>query len=698
MRDSRAGQSLWSIWEGEGYEPKTQAAYVFYTDAHVDIENEIVRRALASAIQREGLVFSLGNGYPNVYKWNNIVWKKVKTFLTDTDPSISKKFKCNTVWFDNTNFYNYEYVDCKNKWNTLEVYSSDTNPFDYLSGYYWLNNNKIYQLINGAWSLTNINTSDTRPINGLWYNKKDNTVYQYNILSWDPLPINIITFKYDVTIPDSWYWFDTINNQLFAWDELTSMWTNVNYTTSKTDPSISDVKTGNYWYRNNLMSYWDGSQWVDIDYFYSVNKPVLNTNDYWYNTIDKNYYQYDGTNWNLITGYTLPYDPAILQAGQYWFNTSTKTLYVWNGINWQSMMYSTTSLKPSNNDLWYDTSTNKLYEYQKKWIEIYPRATCELIDGNIKISSNTLGSSSSIIINEVNGTKYNLFDHTNPRGRYKLAVIGTDAVSEEPLYKQLGVGTDGSNDERRQLIDRILMMLGYPSIDIELDKSQLELCVELALAAFRKLSASAYERSVFFLTMMPDQQAYYMTDKKVGLNKIVEINAVYRRNNSALSTAFGNGIYSQQMLQWMYNPSMGMDLLSYYILSEYSELMEILFATRIVHRFNERTRRLDIYQNIGFEETVLVDCVIERTEQELITDRISSKWIFQWALAEAHVMLANIRGKYGSLPGAGGSVSLNAGEMQARADEMFERCRFEIDNFIANEPENIGFGSSIVIG
>jgi ABC-type transport system substrate-binding protein len=66
MRDSRAGQSLWSIWEGEGYEPKTDAAYVFYTDAHVDIENEVVRRALASAIQREGLVFSLGNGYGSI--------------------------------------------------------------------------------------------------------------------------------------------------------------------------------------------------------------------------------------------------------------------------------------------------------------------------------------------------------------------------------------------------------------------------------------------------------------------------------------------------------------------------------------------------------------------------------------------------------------------------------------------------------
>ena len=66
MRDSRAGQSLWSLWSGEGYEPTTPSEYIFYTDAHVDVENEVVRRALASAIQREGLVFSLGNGYGSI--------------------------------------------------------------------------------------------------------------------------------------------------------------------------------------------------------------------------------------------------------------------------------------------------------------------------------------------------------------------------------------------------------------------------------------------------------------------------------------------------------------------------------------------------------------------------------------------------------------------------------------------------------
>jgi hypothetical protein len=63
MRDSRKGECLWQEWTGEGFEPENQDSVVFFTDEHVDVEHEVVRRALASALQREGITASLGNGY-----------------------------------------------------------------------------------------------------------------------------------------------------------------------------------------------------------------------------------------------------------------------------------------------------------------------------------------------------------------------------------------------------------------------------------------------------------------------------------------------------------------------------------------------------------------------------------------------------------------------------------------------------------
>lgn len=59
MKDSRAGESLWSEWSGEGYLTEDSSALIFFTEGHVDVEHEVVRKALASAIQRDGSTDSL---------------------------------------------------------------------------------------------------------------------------------------------------------------------------------------------------------------------------------------------------------------------------------------------------------------------------------------------------------------------------------------------------------------------------------------------------------------------------------------------------------------------------------------------------------------------------------------------------------------------------------------------------------------
>jgi hypothetical protein len=63
MRDSRIGECLWSEWTGYAYSPSTNSDLIFYTEGHVDLENDIVRRALASSLQRDGSAISLGDGY-----------------------------------------------------------------------------------------------------------------------------------------------------------------------------------------------------------------------------------------------------------------------------------------------------------------------------------------------------------------------------------------------------------------------------------------------------------------------------------------------------------------------------------------------------------------------------------------------------------------------------------------------------------
>jgi hypothetical protein len=57
-KDSRIGESLWFIWDGP-----LEDSIIFYTEEHIDIEEDVVRKALASSIQREGISDSLSSGF-----------------------------------------------------------------------------------------------------------------------------------------------------------------------------------------------------------------------------------------------------------------------------------------------------------------------------------------------------------------------------------------------------------------------------------------------------------------------------------------------------------------------------------------------------------------------------------------------------------------------------------------------------------
>lgn len=63
MKDSRIGESLWSSWEGDGYVNYLGSPVVYYTEGHVDVDHELIKKALASLIQRDGIVYSLFEAY-----------------------------------------------------------------------------------------------------------------------------------------------------------------------------------------------------------------------------------------------------------------------------------------------------------------------------------------------------------------------------------------------------------------------------------------------------------------------------------------------------------------------------------------------------------------------------------------------------------------------------------------------------------
>jgi hypothetical protein len=63
MKDSRIGESLWLEWTGDSFGELSDLSTAYFTETYVDLENDVVKRALASALQRDGIAVTLGEGY-----------------------------------------------------------------------------------------------------------------------------------------------------------------------------------------------------------------------------------------------------------------------------------------------------------------------------------------------------------------------------------------------------------------------------------------------------------------------------------------------------------------------------------------------------------------------------------------------------------------------------------------------------------
>ena len=83
MKDIRAGEHLWSEWDGIGLD--VDEALVYYTYGHISTEHDIVKHALASALQRDGVVASLSQGFRTVENAEMLLHAWVGTLEDERD-------------------------------------------------------------------------------------------------------------------------------------------------------------------------------------------------------------------------------------------------------------------------------------------------------------------------------------------------------------------------------------------------------------------------------------------------------------------------------------------------------------------------------------------------------------------------------------------------------------------------------------
>lgn len=657
-----------------------------------------------------------------VYEWDGDHWIKLCLFVQTRNPQLAPILNCNTYWFDETQGIFYKWNANTLVWDEELAIVSKKDPNTLSVGDFWLNetDGKMYRFSAGMWSqVVEIRYDETTPTdpaaNIYWYNpstqefvkrSSDNTTwipYEYTLYPTDPKVRKS---------NDLWWNQNSSIDTLYVWDIVNNVWLPVdNFYQTLTDPALPpNIPTCAVWYNpsDGTLKYIIQGGCTDKEFIFSTfdpTRPIAGT--VWYDTKNNLWYVWNGVDWDAITPIVSTFDPFVLFDGYFWYNPTTMLLKRWNGTTWVATDYSLHPLNPQIGDKWLNTVTNELNTWTGvSWVLADPIAFAALKftkssdpffngKGYIRFETTAKGCGHSIeIIPDAAG----LFTKLAQSIMYTDSVAGSDGIVSGTTYNQLGVGTDGSPDERRAVHDYIRQFLGYPTLQVELFKSQIEVAIDTALLLIRKYSGFSVTRNFFFLDLQPNQQIYTLTNKCVGFNKIVNIKEINRMRAGWIRSGLaGNDLFGVAALQQLYTVG-SFDMLSFHLMSSYIKELEMLFATRIVYQWDEKSRQLRIFQHVPNHERVLVDAFIERTEQDLLTSRETSLWIKKWALAEAKQILGQTRGKYVNLAGPNGSTSLNAQDLLSQSSDEKTQLKEELLDPAMQDYNGVGAALDIVIG
>ena len=336
---------------------------------------------------------------------------------------------------------------------------------------------------------------------------------------------------------------------------------------------------------------------------------------------------------SLAQSYTPPLNPYL---GQSYYNPSTNSVYMWNGAVWILSPNSTIKTgvvddipqMPNQGDFFYNLTDRSLL--------IFDGSTWKRAD-------------------------------TQEQG--------------QNMVEKMGVGTDGSSDERANLIEILKVQVGYPAVCVEIGEAGFNVAINNALDEFRRRADNAYANRYVIYELQPGQSFYYLNDPRNGSNRIVDILKIHRVNLMGLGSITGDAtVYAQLFYNQLYQTG-AFDILSIHLMASLAEEHERIFAGNMTFLWDESSRQLQILRKASRKEKVLLEVSMERTEQELLTDRWAKQWLQHWAHSELLEQMGIIRTKFGTLPGAGGGISLNGSELLALSAEMQTEALRQLQDF-----------------
>lgn len=628
--------------------------------------------------------------------WDGATWCQRELFTTSTNPE-APVVEVGQLWFNSSNSQLQQWTgSC---WSIARVMNTPNDPTTPMDGQLWHNpeTNELwsYSTSDQGWIGVPVKVSEVaakRPADGdVWINSKTAAIKRYNFTTkkWDPL--TAIVWDADPRDRQSCdKWWNVTTNVVYSWDFLTQAWVvNTHFLHTDVDPStIQPIRKGAVWTTAGIVRVYDGMQWLigtAIDLPHDPRVPVLGDITH----VDGSWWKHDGITWNPLN---VTNAIAGIADGAFWFHNNLNQRIAGN---WVTIPYVSQPQIPMIGSQYYNTTTKKLMEWRGGTYVPAQLPARLLINelNNVVFVSSTLGSTSKAVMILGQALK----DRIRPLVVSFEPSLGIDHISTTPTYKTQGIGTDGSVDERRELANYVLSQLGYPKVQVELTKRQVDEAIDDALEMLRMRTSAVYTRAYMALDILPDQQVYELSNKKGGADRVVRVMKIHRTRYGRIGAYSYEDTFGSAMIQQLYYAG-SFDILSYHLLASYNELINQVFANDVTFSWSEYNRTLHIHQVVRNKERVLAEVELEKTEQELMQDRNLRAWIKKYTLAKCMLTLARIRGKFGSLPGAGGGISLNGNDLSAEGTTMIEECIADIDNMVISGIDQYGSSSMVIMG
>lgn len=421
---------------------------------------------------------------------------------------------------------------------------------------------------------------------------------------------------------------------------------------------------------------------------------------------------------SIVSG---PYNPGIL--GQVYLYANNK-LMVFDGKKWVEGTSSnikvrtpTTSLgwsplarltsqvtppqMPVIGEMYYDYTLERMYYYDgTQWA--FPNATTVLFSsgaGDVPAFVAPITIEPELLRDPYIGQ---LFYNTTVRELNAWNGVSWNKVNNDqegtPSSDKIAIGTDGSYDARVRLIKILNAQLGWPQLCVELQEEQFNVAIDNAIQNYRQLSSGAYKRGFVLYKLIPGQQKYYLNSAIDKTDHIVDIHKIHRMGPLGVYGGGPNDVWAQAFAQQYYDLAAGGgDILSTHLVAAYGEELKRLFAGDMTFQWDEASHELLILRAVRGYETVVIEAMLERSEQELLADRWCQQYLQNWALAELKMMLGMIRSKYSSgTPGPGGTINLNGELLVSEARQDMTELKEELLNYEYGGLVGIGNASFLI--